>query len=71
MMKNRHHNRPFDAERKNKMKHALPTRNKIHNVDAVLELTIQNNSSAKIVGWLNSKFKQISSETLTRTVIVL
>jgi hypothetical protein len=61
------------------MKQALPPRNKIHNVDAVLELTIhgiryyqpKKTNSAKIVGWLNSKFKQISSETLTRTVIVL
>jgi hypothetical protein len=28
-------------------------------------------SSTRIVGWFNSKFKRISSETLTRAVIAL
>jgi hypothetical protein len=35
MKKNRHHNRPFDAEKKDKMGQALPPKNESHNVDAV------------------------------------
>jgi hypothetical protein len=35
MKKNRHHNRPFDAEEKDNMK--PPPKNESHNVDAVQE----------------------------------
>jgi hypothetical protein len=35
MKKNHHHNRPFDAEKKDKMKQPPPPKNESHNIDAV------------------------------------
>jgi hypothetical protein len=34
MMKNRHHNRPFHAEKQNKMIQAPPMWYEMHNIDA-------------------------------------
>jgi hypothetical protein len=36
-----------------------------------LSKSLEKSSSTRIVSWLNSKFKQLSSETLLRTIILL
>jgi hypothetical protein len=60
---------------RNKMKKASLLRyKKRHNVDAgktTISKALEKSNSIKIAGWFNSQFKRISSETLTRKVIVL
>jgi DUF4097 and DUF4098 domain-containing protein YvlB len=80
MKKNHHHNRPFDAEEKEKMKQELPPWNESHNVDKVQDWEVhdiryQNPQENRVVqesmAGFNFKSKRISSETLTKAVIVL